>query len=56
MFEVCAAHFYAIYGRFCKNKKMNNKKKSQNFKVVFLDFFGLPWLPGFQALIDTFFL
>ena len=27
------------------------KKKSKNFKVAFLDFFGLQWLPGFQALI-----
>ena len=27
------------------------KKKSKNFKVAFLDFFGLTWLPGFQALL-----
>ena len=27
------------------------KKKSKNFKVAFLDFFGLQWLPGFQALL-----
>ena len=54
MFEACEAfvwclkdHFYAIYGHL-KNKK---KKKSKNFKVAFLDFFGLQWLPGFQALI-----
>ena len=27
------------------------KKKSKNFKVAFLDFFGLQWLPCFQALL-----
>ena len=27
------------------------KKKSKNFKVAFLDFFWLQWLPGFQALL-----
>ena len=27
------------------------KKKSKNFKVEFLDFFWLQWLPGFQALL-----
>ena len=57
MFEACEAfvwcrkdHFYAIYGHL-KNKKKKRKRKSKNFKVAFLDFFGLQWLPGFQALI-----
>ena len=57
MFEACEAfvwclkdHFYVIYGHL-KNKKKKRKKKSKNFKVAFLDFFGLQWLPGFQALI-----
>ena len=27
------------------------KKKSKNFKVAFLDFFWLQWLPGFQPLL-----
>ena len=27
------------------------KKKSKNFKVAFLDFFWLQWLPCFQALL-----
>ena len=26
-------------------------RQKKNFKVAFLDFFGLQWLPGFQALI-----
>ena len=50
MFEACEAfvwclkdHFYAIYGHL----KKKEKKKSKNFKVAFLDFFGLQWLPGF---------
>ena len=53
MFEACEAfvwclkdHFYAIYGHL-KKKKKKRKKKSKNFKVAFLDFFGLQWLPGF---------
>ena len=57
MFEACEAfvwclknHFYAIYG-LLKKKKKKVKKKSKNFKVAFLDFFWLQWLPGFQALI-----
>ena len=59
MFEACEAfvwclkdHFYVIYGRLNKKeKKKRKKKRSKNFKVAFLDFFGLQWLPGFQALI-----
>ena len=54
MFEACEAfvwclkdHFYVIYGHLKKKEKKNSK----NFKVAFLDFFGLQWLPGFQALI-----
>ena len=57
MFEACEAfvwclkdHFYVIYGHL-KNKKKKKKKKPKNFKVAFLDFFGLQWLPSFQALI-----
>ena len=53
MFEACEAfvwclkdHFYMIYGHL-KKKKKKRKKKSKNFKVAFLDFFGLQWLPGF---------
>ena len=39
---------------FLKKEKKSQKKvkkKSKNFKVAFLDFFGLTWLPGFQALL-----
>ena len=36
---------------FEKKEKKEKKKKSKKFKVAFLDFFGLQWLPGFQALI-----
>ena len=57
MFEACATfvwclkdHFYAIYSHFWKKEK-KSKKKSKNFKVAFLDFFGLQWLPCFQALL-----
>ena len=57
MFEACATfvwclkdHFYAIHSHFRKKKK-KSQKKSKNFKVAFLDFFGLTWLPGFQALL-----
>ena len=32
-------------------KKKKSEKKSKNFKVAFLDFFWLQWLPGFQALL-----
>ena len=32
-------------------KEKKSQKKSKNFKVAFLDFFGLTWLPGFQALL-----
>ena len=32
-------------------KEKKSQKISKNFKVVFLDFFGLTWLPGFQALL-----
>ena len=34
-----------------EKKKKKKKKKSKNFKVAFLDFFWLQWLPGFQALL-----
>ena len=34
-----------------EKKEKKNEKKSKNFKVAFLDFFGLQWLPGFQAFI-----
>ena len=61
MFEACAAfvwclkdHFYAIDSHFWKKKK-KSQKKSKNFKVAFLDFFWLQWLPGFQALIVAIF-
>ena len=47
MFKACEAfvwclkdHFYAIYGRLKKEEK-KEKKRSKNFKVAFLDFFGL---------------
>ena len=36
---------------FLKKEKKKSKKSQKNFKVAFLDFFGLQWLPGFQALI-----
>ena len=32
-----------------------NLKKLQNFKVAFLDLFGLQWLSSFQALIVAIF-
>jgi hypothetical protein len=36
---------------FLKKEKKKSKKKSKNFKVAFLDFFGLTWLQGLYALI-----
>ena len=32
-------------------KEKKSQKKSKNFKVAFLDFFGLIWLPSFQELL-----
>ena len=32
-------------------KVKKSQKKLNNFKVAFLNFFGLTWLPGFQALL-----